>query len=37
MSEEAWATFWLIFTVACMVAAGLFLASVNLTPSYSRF
>ncbi len=29
MSEETWATIGLIFTVACMVGLGVFLATVK--------
>lgn len=35
MTDEGWATFWLIVAVACMVALGVFLASVKFLPSYS--
>lgn len=29
MSDDKWATFWLVFTVACMIALWAFLASVR--------
>lgn len=34
MSEDGWATFWLIVTVASMVALEVLLSRVHFTPSY---
>ena len=34
MSEDKWATFWLAFAIACMIAIWLFLAS--LRPAFSH-
>lgn len=36
MSEEAWATFWLIVGVASMIVAGLLISQIHFTPSYAR-